>query len=113
MNELKAFTPRRMKMALLAVPLALGLLYFGLIASDRYVSETTVALQRAGNDGRIESGAVERLVARRVPVNVNGLRRPPLPDDRGDFVCFPGIDEDEGFPAEAVEILFEHAAGDE
>jgi capsular polysaccharide transport system permease protein len=57
MNELKAFTPRRMKIALLAVPLALGLLYYGLIASDRYVSETTVALQRAGNDASALPGA--------------------------------------------------------
>jgi capsular polysaccharide transport system permease protein len=57
MNELKAFTPRRMKIALLAVPVALGLVYYGLIASDRYVSEATVALQRAGNDASALPGA--------------------------------------------------------
>ncbi len=57
MNELKAFTPRRLKIVLLALPMALGLLYYGFIASDRYVSEATVALQRAGSDASAIPGA--------------------------------------------------------
>jgi capsular polysaccharide transport system permease protein len=57
MNELKAFTPRRLKIALLAVPLAIGVAYFALVASDRYVSESTVAMQRAGNDAGAIPGA--------------------------------------------------------
>lgn len=57
MNELKAFTPRRLKIALLVVPFALALVYYSVIASDRYVSEATVALQRASNDGSSIPGA--------------------------------------------------------
>ncbi|MGA0610306.1 capsular biosynthesis protein [Caldimonas sp. KR1-144] len=57
MNQLKALTPRRLKIALLAIPVALGIVYYGLIASARYVSEATVALQRAGNDGSAIPGA--------------------------------------------------------
>lgn len=57
MNELKAFTPRRLKIALLVAPLTLALIYYSVIASDRYVSEATVALQRASNDGSSIPGA--------------------------------------------------------
>src|SRR6185503_2945932 len=65
------------------------------------------------NNRRIETGAVERLLAREIPINVDGLRRPALADDRGDLVFLLWIHEDERFAAEAVEILLEHAAGDQ
>ena len=70
-------------------------------------------VQRAGDDGGIESGAVERLVARHIPIDVDRLRRPALADDRRDLVFFLRINENERFAAEAVEILLEHAAGDQ
>ena len=70
-------------------------------------------VQRAGHHGGIEPRAVERLLARQVPVDVDRLRRPALADDRGDLVFFLRIDEHERFAAEAVEILLEDAAGDE
>ena len=70
-------------------------------------------MQRAGHDGGIEAGAVERLLARQIPIDVDRLRRPALADDRRDLVFFFRIDEDERLAAEAVEILLEDAAGDE
>lgn len=57
MIELNSLTPRRLKLVLIAVPLALAALYLGLIASDRYVSESTVALQQSGNDASALPGA--------------------------------------------------------
>jgi hypothetical protein len=50
MFELKSLTPRRLQLALIALPLALGLLYYAVFAAERYVSESTVALRQAGND---------------------------------------------------------------
>jgi capsular polysaccharide transport system permease protein len=57
MTELKSFTPRRLKLMLIALPVALALAYFLLIAADRYVSESTVALQQSGNDASALPGA--------------------------------------------------------
>lgn len=57
MIELASLTPRRLKLVLLAAPLLLALLYYGLIAADRYVSESTVALQQSGNDASAVPGA--------------------------------------------------------
>jgi capsular polysaccharide transport system permease protein len=51
MSSLKIPDARTLKLALIALPVALAALYFFVFASDRYVSESTVALQRAGNDG--------------------------------------------------------------
>jgi len=50
MNDLKAFTPRRLKLALIALPMAIALVYFLFVAADRYVSESTVALRQSEND---------------------------------------------------------------
>ena len=57
MTELTSLTPRRLKIVLLAAPMLLALLYYGLIAADRYVSESTVALQQSGNDASAVPGA--------------------------------------------------------
>lgn len=57
MIELNSFTPRRMLLGIVALPLALASLYYGLVASDRYVSESTVALQQSGNDASALPGA--------------------------------------------------------
>ena len=70
-------------------------------------------VQRARNDGGIEPLALQRLVARQVPIDVDRLRRPALADDRGDLVFFLRIDEHERLAAEAVEILLEHAADEQ
>lgn len=50
MIELKDLTPRRLQIVLIAVPMVLATLYFTIFAADRYVSESTVALQHASND---------------------------------------------------------------
>lgn len=50
-------TPRRLKLAVIALPLAVAASYFGLFAADRYVSESTVALQQSGNDASAIPGA--------------------------------------------------------
>jgi capsular polysaccharide transport system permease protein len=57
MNYLAALTPKRLKIALVAVPALLVVLYFGVIAPDRYVSESTVALRQAGADSSAVPGA--------------------------------------------------------
>jgi capsular polysaccharide transport system permease protein len=43
----KAFTPRRLKLALIAAPMLLGVIYYTLIAADRYTSESMIAVQSA------------------------------------------------------------------
>jgi capsular polysaccharide transport system permease protein len=43
----KAFTPRRLKIALIAVPMLLGVIYYTVIAADRYTSESMIAVQSA------------------------------------------------------------------
>ena len=50
MIELKDFTPRRLKIVIIALPMLLVTIYFTGFAANRYVSESTVALQQAGND---------------------------------------------------------------
>jgi capsular polysaccharide transport system permease protein len=57
MLELKSITPRRLQLALIALPLSLGLVYFSIFAAERYVSESTVALRQAGNDMSAIPGA--------------------------------------------------------
>lgn len=67
MIELNSLTPRRLKLVLIAAPLALALLYYGLIASDRYVSESTVALQHTGSDASAIPGAAMLLAGLNPP----------------------------------------------
>lgn len=55
--ELHSLTPRRLKLVLIAIPLALAAVYFGVVAADRFVSESTVALQQSGNDVSAMPGA--------------------------------------------------------
>jgi len=74
MNDLKALTPRRLQLVLIALPLALALLYFGLLASDRYVSESTVALRQANSDSSATPGAAMLLAG------LNGLSPPSRED---------------------------------
>lgn len=57
MIELNSFTPHRLLLGIIALPLLLASLYLGIVASDRYVSESTVALQQSGNDASALPGA--------------------------------------------------------
>jgi capsular polysaccharide transport system permease protein len=50
MISLQALTPGRLKLAVIALPLALATVYFTVFATDRYVSESVVALQQSGNE---------------------------------------------------------------
>ena len=57
MIELKTITPRRLQLALIALPVSLALIYYSVFAADRYVSESTVALRQAGSDAPAIPGA--------------------------------------------------------
>jgi len=57
MKYLAALTPKRLKILLVAVPALFVVLYFGAIAPDRFVSESTVALRQAGADSSAIPGA--------------------------------------------------------
>jgi hypothetical protein len=70
-------------------------------------------VQRAGGDCRVEPLAGQRLVARQIPVDVDGLRRPSLADHRGDLALAHRIHQHQCFAAEAVEVLFDDAADEE
>jgi capsular polysaccharide transport system permease protein len=50
MSSIKIPGARTLLLAIIVLPVALAALYFFVFAADRYVSESTVALQRAGND---------------------------------------------------------------
>lgn len=62
-----AFTPRRLQLALIAVPMILGALYYTLVASDRYTSESIVAVKSAvvtpGPGGTISLGSGSGLLS--------------------------------------------------
>jgi len=42
-----SFTPRRLQLALIALPMAIGIFYYTVIAADRYVSESIVSVNAA------------------------------------------------------------------
>src|SRR6187551_391576 len=57
MKLLKILTPRRLQLALLAAPLALAALYYGVFAADRYVSESVLTVRQANHAGGGVPGA--------------------------------------------------------
>lgn len=57
MKPLSALAPRALKLLVVGVPLILAALYLGLIAADRYVSESTVSVRRASSDASAIPGA--------------------------------------------------------
>lgn len=67
MIELKALTPKRLKIVLIALPLALASIYLTLFAADRYVSESTIALQHTSNDASAVPGAALLLAGLNTP----------------------------------------------
>lgn len=54
MKFIQHLTPKRLQMALIAVPMALAAVYLFIFAADRYVSETIITVRQANH----ESGAV-------------------------------------------------------
>lgn len=67
MIGLASFTPRRLKLALIALPMALSALYLGVVAADRFVSESTVALQQSGGEVSALPGAAMLLAGLNPP----------------------------------------------
>ena len=57
MKLLKILTPRRLQLALLAAPLALAALYYGLFSAERYVSESVLTVRQASHAGGGVPGA--------------------------------------------------------
>ena len=67
-------------------------------------------VQRAWNDGGIESGAGKGFAAGIVGIDRGALRRPALPDHGRNLMLAARIDQHQPFPAEAVKVLLDHAA---
>ena len=64
MNRLLTLlSPARLKWLLIALPMALGVLYFGLLAADRYESVATVGLRQSSGDGGAMGGAAVLMAA--------------------------------------------------
>lgn len=73
MIELKDLTPRRLQTVLIAVPMLLATLYFTVFAANRYVSESTVALEHASNDASSLPGAAMLLAGLSSPTRSEAL----------------------------------------
>lgn len=61
MIELKSLTARRLKIAIILVPMLIATVYLTIFAADRYVSEASVALQQSGGDTASLPGAAMML----------------------------------------------------
>lgn len=57
MNKLVEMSPARLKLLIIVAPTLLLAIYFALVASDRYVSLSTVAVQRTNGDTSAVPGA--------------------------------------------------------
>lgn len=67
MIELKDLTSKRLKIAIILVPMLLATAYYTIFAADRYVSESSVALQRSGGDMSALPGAALMLAGLGAP----------------------------------------------
>ena len=56
-----ALSPRTLKLLIIGLPMLVTALYLGLFAADRYVSESTLAVRRAGSEGVAVPGAAMML----------------------------------------------------
>ena len=65
-------------------------------------------VHRTRHDGWVEPLSIERLLARKIPIDVNRFWRPALPNHRGDLLFSRRINQDEPFTPEAEQILLEH-----
>lgn len=63
MISIQDLTPNRLKLVVVALPLALATLYFSVFATNRYVSESTIAVQQAGNDSAAQIPGAALLLA--------------------------------------------------
>lgn len=57
MKFITTLSPRALLMAIVGLPTLLAALYLGFFAADRYVSEATLAVRRAGSDSSAVPGA--------------------------------------------------------
>jgi capsular polysaccharide transport system permease protein len=73
MNILKELTPARLKITLIAAPMTAMALYYGVLAADRYVSESTVALRQSGQGASSLAGAAMLLSALNPPAHEDTL----------------------------------------
>jgi capsular polysaccharide transport system permease protein len=73
MTQLKWLTPLRLMLALVAAPMLLAALYYTLLAADRYVSESTVALREAGAPAQVLPGAAIALAGLAAPSREDSL----------------------------------------
>jgi capsular polysaccharide transport system permease protein len=74
MNRLIHLSARTLKIALIGVPLLLYALYLGLIAADRYVSESAIAVrQSGGSDASALPGATLLLAGLGSPAHTDTL----------------------------------------
>ena len=61
MNLLTALTPKRLRILIVGVPMAIGALYLGLFAADRYVSVSMVGLRASTGEVQALSGVASLL----------------------------------------------------
>ena len=61
MNLLTSLTPRRLRILIVAVPMAIGAVYLGLFAADRYVSVSMVGLRSSTGETAALAGVASLL----------------------------------------------------
>lgn len=61
MNLLTSLTPKRLKLYIVAVPMALSAIYLGLFAADRYVSVSMVGLRSSSGEAAALAGVASLL----------------------------------------------------
>lgn len=73
MKPLIQLSPRALKLALIGLPLLLYALYLGVLAADRYVSESVIAVRQAGSEGSSLPGAAMLLAGINPPAHEDTL----------------------------------------
>ena len=73
MMSLQALTPRRLAIAIIAVPVALATIYFAAFASDRYVSESIVTVRQASDNSAAIPGIAMMLTGTNPPARDDTL----------------------------------------
>jgi capsular polysaccharide transport system permease protein len=73
MKQLIQLSARWLRLVLIGLPIALYLLYLGLVSADRYVSESIVAVRQAGGEGASLPGAAMLLAGVNPPAREDTL----------------------------------------
>ena len=73
MKHLIHLSPRWLKIILIGMPMLLYALYLGLVAADRYVSESIIAVRQAGGEGASLPGAAMLLAGVNPPAREDTL----------------------------------------